>query len=148
MSAKLHKRGVFEKAQEKSSPPAPYALGVIHTTFFSATKHAPGTINSTPLHNGLTRAWSCRTGSQYVWTGRERRVSLLGDTMTDISAWAVGPHLMELRSALKQRSLKAETPYHADSWKTYLCAAGLLEWYVEVPEGLHRGFQFGFPSIH
>jgi hypothetical protein len=56
--------------------------------------------------------------------------------------------ITELRSALKQRKIKANTPYKPDAWREQLAKANLISLYPHLPEQLEWGFSAGVKPIN
>lgn len=56
-------------------------------------------------------------------------------------------HLMVLRAVLKHKRLDHSPPYKPEAWHEYLLAAGLLDKYPSIPDGLRLGFDAGIPPI-
>ena len=54
---------------------------------------------------------------------------------------------MELRAVLKRKRLDPSPPYKPDAWHEYLHAAGLLDKYPSISDGLWFGFNAGIWPI-
>ena len=54
---------------------------------------------------------------------------------------------MELRAVLKHKRLDPSPPYKPDAWHEYLHAAGLLDKYPSISDGLRFGFNAGIWPI-
>ena len=81
-----------------------------------------------------------------AWTGRGQMVVPQPLTTPVTSAPDAESRLMGLRAVLEQR-LDPSPPYKPDAWCEYLLAAGLLDKYPGIPDGLHLGFDAGIRPI-
>jgi hypothetical protein len=54
---------------------------------------------------------------------------------------------MGLKTALAHKRLNAASPYHPESWRRHLLAAGLQEKYPNIPNDLQFGFDAGIRRI-
>ena len=63
------------------------------------------------------------------------------------SAQGVANRLMALRAVLKCKRLDPLPPYKPEAWHDYLLAAGLLDKYLSIPDGLCLGFDAGIWPI-
>ena len=55
--------------------------------------------------------------------------------------------LTALRAVLKHKRLDPLPPYKPEAWHEFLLAAGLLDKYPSIPDGLRLGFDAGIPPI-
>jgi hypothetical protein len=86
-------------------------------------------------------------GNTYAATGSASSVALRSLTTEGIFALDVEGRLTELKRVLEQRKLKALMPYNPEAWEKELNAAGLLNRYPHIPEGLRQGFHLDIPNV-
>jgi hypothetical protein len=67
--------------------------------------------------------------------------------MPDTSVQDAEQPLMEPRSVLEHRKQVPLTPYKAEAWARELRRAGVMECFINIPDGLRLGFKINFPSI-
>jgi hypothetical protein len=129
---------IFAQAQaEAPSRLVLYALGKTHTRLLSAKQLEHGTMPGTPYARESAGFSPCAMENPYAATGSTSSVALRSLTTKGIFALDVEDHLTELKCVLEQRKLKALMPYNPEAWERELNAAGLLNRYPHIPEGLH-----------
>ena len=106
-----------------------------------------GTARQVGLEKTSRDIWSQQTASRYVLTGSSQRAVAPPDTQTNTDARGVERLIMELKSALKRRSLEPLTPYAKGVWAELLLECGLEGRYPLLVQSLAMGFNVGIPSI-
>jgi hypothetical protein len=89
----------------------------------------------------------CVMENLYAVTGSASLVAPRSLMTKGMFALDVEDRLTELKRVLKQRKLKALTPYNPEAWEKELNAASLLNRYPHIPEGLCRGFHLDIPNV-
>lgn len=141
-------RRVFAWAQaRRTSPLAPSASEGSPTRSTNARPSSSGTPAPLPQPTVLVGPSNFGTAVHSVSTSSSVAAVHAATTISDMSAPDAGDRLTQHRIALSQRSLRAQTPYRADTWQELLAASGLLEKYRHVPDGLRFGFDLNIPSI-
>ncbi len=129
--------------------PAPFALVVSPIPSSIARPPLSGTNQPPPIVT-KTRADVSSTPKEafYAPTGNALRVATSPHTAPATSARVAESTITELRSALEQRKIKANTPYKPDAWREQLAKANLINLYPDLPEQLERGFSAGVKPIN
>jgi hypothetical protein len=86
-------------------------------------------------------------GSNCVLGGNGKKVALPPSMMPNTSAQDAEQPLTEPRSVLERRKQVPLTPYKAEAWARKLRRAGVIECFINIPDGLRLGFNIDFPSI-
>ena len=76
----------------------------------------------------------------YASTGNVQRVATAPPTTPVTNAQAAEKMIMEPRTALEQRRLRAKTPYKPETWRSQLAQAGLADRYPFLADQLECGF--------
>ena len=119
----------------------------IHTKWSSALLRHCGT-NPYPLSRcDPTRSSRFETESPSVPTGSTLQAAPVPVMITDTSALAVPPHLMEPKIALELRKLQALTPYKPQAWESLLFTTNLTKRYPSLVQSMCTGFFLDFPII-
>ena len=143
---------IFNSAQNNdwALRSAPSAWVARHTT---CTNAEPVTFGMDPIQHTApgARRGTSRTQMEpaSVTTGRDQAVVQTHHVPTweSTSARVAESQVMGPKHVLEQRTRVPLTPYKAKAWRSRLSAAGLTAKYPNIPEGLARGFDMGFPKI-
>lgn len=132
---------------EESSPLAQYVSDETRTRSSNAEQTNSGTSPSTLCVHELAGFSLCGTEELSAATGKESVAAPRSRTTEDTSVLGVELRLTALKRVLELRKHRALTPYNPDVWEAQLVAAGLIDRYHHIPDGLRRGFSLDIPKI-
>jgi hypothetical protein len=113
----------------------------------NATTQLYGPVNPASVTTTIWAKSSMPKAQFYVWAGKSPIAAQASHMITSTNVPAAETPLIEPKSVLVQRRLKALTPLKPQAWHTLLLKYDLLSKYPDIPNSIHLGFNAGIVPI-
>jgi hypothetical protein len=127
--------------------PAQSASATTDILLENATTQLYGPVNPASVAATIWAKSSTPKAQFYAWTDKSPMAAQVSHMITSTNVLAVETPLMEPKSVLTQRRLKAITPLKPQAWHMLLLKYDLLSKYLDIPNSIHLGFNASIVSI-